>query len=253
MPDNAKKHLLILGGTSEARTLARRLTIELSKKIRVTTSLAGRRAKIPTLPGELRIGGFGGVEGMKDYIADNAVDFVVDATHPFSPKISANANFACLGAAIPRVQLVRPLWKMPPGADWIEVDDMAGVAEILPSFAKRVFMTTGARGFEELSGLENLWFLVRMIDPPKDPLPLKSYTLARGSPPYSLEGERAILAEHDIDTLVSKYSGGEATAAKIFAASEANVKIVLINRPPPEPGVVVETVNDAFAWVAAQV
>jgi len=252
MPDSNKSHLLILGGTTEARTLARRLTIELSKKIRVTTSLAGRRAKIPALPGDVRIGGFGGVEGLKDYMAENDVDFVVDATHPFSPKISANANFACLGAAIPRLQLVRPHWKLPPGADWIEVDGMAAAAGILPKFARRVLLTTGSRGFEEFGGLKDVWFLVRLIDGPKDKLPLSNYTLIRGSPPYTLEGEREILAEHDIDTLVTKQSGGEGTAAKITAASEAGVKIVLISRPPPEPGMVVQSVEDAYAWVAAQ-
>ena len=245
----APRHLLILGGTAEARELARRVAITIGKKVRVTTSLAGRRAKAPALPGEVRIGGFGGIGGLVDYLNQNAVDFLIDATHPFSAVISDHANAAATATGMPRLQLLRPLWQLPPTAEWIEVDDLTEAARDLPRFARRVFLTTGVRGLGAFSNLDDIWFLVRLIDPPAEPPPLAQLELITGKPPYTFEDERAILADHNIDTLVTKHSGGEGTAAKVFAAAEAGVKIVLIRRPPPEPGPVAETVDDAFAWI----
>ena len=247
------KHLLILGGTTEARELARRVSLMLGKKVRVTTSLAGRRGSTPDLAGEVRTGGFGGIQGMKDYLGDDAVDLVVDATHPFSPTISDHANIACAAAGVPRLQFLRPAWVLPPSAKYLEADDMAEAAEMLPRIAKRVFLTTGLRGLEAFSGLDDLWFLVRLIDAPETPPPLVHHHLISGNPPYSLDAERALLAEHDIDTLVSKQSGGLSTEAKITAALDAGVTIVLIRRPPPEPGPQVETVDEAFAWIESRV
>ena len=249
MPDNQAKHLLILGGTAEARELARQVSLMLGKRVQVTTSLAGRRASTPALGGNVRIGGFGGIKGLSEYLAENAVDLVVDATHPFSPVISDHANTAATGLGVPRLQVMRPLWKLPPTAEWIDVDGMDAAVASLPRFAKRVFLTTGKNSLDAFSALEELWFLVRLIDPPSDPPPLKNHELITGSPPYTMQGERAIFAEHRIDTLVTKHSGGDATAAKIFAAAEAGVKIVLIRRPPTEPGPVAETVDEAFQWV----
>jgi len=253
MPD---KHLLILGGTGEARELARRVSLMIGKRVRVTTSLAGRRATTPNLAGEVHTGGFGGVQGMMAYFKDNAVDLVVDATHPSSPTISDHAATACGDArdgGIPRLQLVRAEWRIPPSAQLVEVDDFMAAADYLPKFAKRVFLTTGIRGLEAFSGLKDLWFLVRLIDKPETQPALESYQVITGRPPYSLEDERAILAEHSIDALVAKNAGGSATEAKIFAAAEAGVKIVLIRRPPPEPGPTAETVDEAFAWIEARV
>lgn len=247
------KHLLILGGTTEARELARRVSLMMGKKARVTTSLAGRRTTTPALAGDVRIGGFGGIEGMMAYLRDNCVDLVVDATHPFSAVISDHANVACAGVTVPRLQVRRPGWRMPPGATFLEVDGFGAAAGILPRIARRIFLTTGLRGLEVFSGLDDLWFLVRLIDAPKTPPPLADYHLITGTPPYSLEDERGLLTGHDIDTLVTKHSGGDGTMAKITAAAEAGVTIVLIRRPPPEPGPRAETVDEAFAWVESQI
>ncbi|NQV84149.1 MAG: cobalt-precorrin-6A reductase [Rhodospirillales bacterium] len=250
------RHLLILGGTGEARELARRVHLMIGKRVRITTSLAGRRAVPPTLAGDVRCGGFGGIQGMMQYLKENAVDLVVDATHPFSPTISDHATVACgdpHAGGTPRLQLVRAPWRFPPSAKWIEVDDFASCANYLPQFAKRVFLTTGVRGLDAFSGLDDLWFLVRLIDAPTTPPPLAQYQIITGRPPYMLEDERAILAEHRIDALVAKNAGGKATEAKIVAAAETGVKIVLIRRPPPEPGPTAETVDEAFAWVEARV
>ncbi len=250
MPD---KHLLILGGTTEARELARRVSLMMGKRVRVTTSLAGRRDSQPDLAGEVRRGGFGGIQGMMDYLGDDAVDLVVDATHPFSPTISDHANAACSSQGVPRLQLLRPAWTLPHGAKYLEAGDLAEAAEMLPRMAKRVFLTTGLRGLEAFSGLDDLWFLVRLIDAQETPPALAHHLLISGNPPYSLDAERALLAEHNIDTLVSKQSGGAGTEAKITAALEAGVVIVLIRRPPPEPGPQAETVDEAFAWIESRI
>lgn len=243
--------LLILGGTIEARELAQRASIELSEKLTVTTSLAGRRRAQPTLAGEVRVGGFGGIVGLIEYLSENAVDLLVDATHPYSPVISNHASNACAALSIPRAQVMRPPWKLPPSARYIEVDDMKGAAKILPDIARRVFVTTGARGFEEFAELEDVFFLVRLIDAPEKPLALKNHQIILGQPPYSLDQERTVFAEHEIDLLLTKHSGGEQTAAKIFAAAECKIKTLIIRRPPPEPGNVFETVDAAMDWIRA--
>ncbi len=247
------KHLLILGGTTEARELARRVSLMIGKKLRVTTSLAGRRATTPALAGDVRVGGFGGIEGMKTYITEHAVDLVIDATHPFAGQISDHANVACAGVPVPRLQVMRPGWRMPPGATYLEADGLDGAAAILPRVARRIFLTTGHGGLEAFSGLEGLWFLVRLIDAQKAPPPLADYQLITGAPPYTLDAEQDLLAEHDIDTLVTKDSGGEGTEAKVIAAAKTGVTIILIRRPPPEPGPLAETVDEAFAWLEGRV
>jgi len=247
------KHLLILGGTTEARELARRVSLMMGKRVRVTTSLAGRRAGTPALAGDIRTGGFGGIRGLKAYLGDAAVDLVVDATHPFSPTISDHANAACSGQGVPRLQLLRPVWTLPRAAKYLDADDMAAAAAMLPRIARRVFLTTGLRGLEAFSGFDDLWFLVRLIDKPETPPPLTHHKVITGTPPYALDDERALLAEHDIDTLVSKQSGGTGTEAKITAALEAGVAIILIRRPPPEPGPVAETVDEALAWIESRI
>jgi precorrin-6A/cobalt-precorrin-6A reductase len=249
MPSSPSKTLLILGGTREARELARRATLEVGRRVRVITSLAGRREQPPTLAGEVRIGGFGGVPGMIQYLAGNAIDMVVDATHPFSATISDHAATACLTAGVPRIQLRRPAWRLPPKAEWLEADDAADAAGLLGRFARRVFLTTGVKDLAQFSGVAGVWFLVRLMDAPKASLPLRSYETVIGRPPYSLEDERELLRVHEIDTMVAKASGGDATAAKITAAAEAGVKIVLIRRPPPEPGPLADSVDACLAWV----
>jgi len=250
------KHVLILGGTGEARKLAQRIKFVIGKRGRITTSLAGMRSTPPNIPGEIRNGGFGGIKGLIAYLARNTVDIVIDATHPFSRIISNHATIACGDASnggIHRLQLMRPPSLIPPSAKWVEVDDLKSAANYLPNIARRVLLTTGIRGLESFSNLEDLWFLVRLIDKPKTPPPLVNFQVITGRPPYTLKCERAILVEHSIDALVTKDAGGRSMDAKIFAAAEAGVKIVLIRRPAPEPGPVAETVDEALAWIEAMV
>jgi len=247
------KRLLILGGTGEACDLAEQAAELFSGRLDITSSLAGRTDN-PRMPsGRVRRGGFGGGPGLAGYIKEQPVDLLIDATHPFAAKISANAYDACLVTDTPRLILTRPPWTLPPEAKWIEAADMTEAAAMLPEFARRVLLTTGTGGLDAFAGLDGIHFVVRLIEEPADPLPLSRYGLVVARPPFSVEDEARLLAEHNIDTMVSKHSGGAATVAKVAAAIEAGVKMVLIARPLPEPGDAVDTVEAALNWLKSQV
>ena len=250
------KHVLILGGTGEARKLAQRINSEIGKRVKITTSLAGIRSSPPNLPGRIRSGGFGGIKGMESYLHKNDIDLLIDATHPFSRIISNHATIACRNVkddGIPRLQLIRPLWRIPSSASCIEIDDLNTAAQYLKNKAQRVFLTTGIRGINNFSNIKDLWFLVRLIDRPKTILPLENHELVIGRPPYSLKDELKILAQHSIDTLVAKHAGGSSTEAKILAAVETDIKIVLIRRPSPEAGSVAKTIDEALTWIRERI
>ncbi|MGW1835917.1 cobalt-precorrin-6A reductase [Streptomyces sp. NPDC002067] len=241
------RHVLILGGTAEARELAAALVA--GGRVRVTSSLAGRVAA-PRLPvGEVRVGGFGGVEGLVRWAREHGVDALVDATHPFAEVMSANAARAAAAAGVPLLALRRPGWEPQPGDVWHRVASLDGAAAALPALGRRVFLTTGRMGLARFAHLDGLWFLVRSVDAPEGPRPPRMETLLdRG--PFTLEGERALLAAHRIDVLVTKDSGAAATAPKLTAAREAGVPVVLVTRPPAPAGVAtVPGPAEAVAWL----
>ncbi|MFZ3569579.1 cobalt-precorrin-6A reductase [Streptomyces sp. BH097] len=241
-------HVLILGGTTEARGLAEAL----HPRVRVTSSLAGRVAA-PRLPaGEVRIGGFGGAEGMAEWIREHAVDAVIDATHPFAETISFNAARAAATAHVPLLALRRPGWVPGAGDDWREVGSLAEAAAAVRG-AGRVFLTTGRMGLAAFADVDDADFLVRSVDAPEPPAPPRmSVLLDRG--PFTLSGERAVLAEHAIDVLVTKDSGGAATSPKLVAAREAGIPVIVVRRPPVPEGVpVATTVEAATEWLHATV
>ena len=240
--------LLVLGGTGEARRLAGVLVG--TPGLRVVSSLAGR-VKAPSLPaGEVRIGGFGGTAGLAQWLRDNRVDAVVDATHPFAARITAHAVQACAATATPLLVLSRPGWTAGPGDLWHWVRSLDEAARLLPALGRRVFLTTGRQDLAVFADLD-LWFLVRSVDPPEPPVPRHSEVLlARG--PFTVDGERDLLERHRIDVLVTKDSGGIMTAAKLMAARDARIPVVVQRRPPlpSGPGVErVESVEDAVVWV----
>ncbi|MET9696647.1 cobalt-precorrin-6A reductase [Streptomyces sp. NPDC006529] len=252
--------MLILGGTTEARHLAEALAEDLAegtatpetRRTLVTTSLAGRVTH-PTLPpGASRIGGFGGPEGLADWLRSHAVDAVVDATHPFAERMSFNAAAACAATGTPLLALRRPAWTPAPGDDWHHVPTLAAAAAALPALGRRAFLTTGRTGLAAFAHLDATWFLVRSVDAPTAPLPRQTEVLLdRG--PFSLEGERALIREHRIDVLVTKASGGSATAPKLTAAREAGIPVLVVDRPPVPQGVpVAESARAAATWVRAR-
>ncbi|MDO0910069.1 cobalt-precorrin-6A reductase [Streptomyces sp. DT2A-34] len=228
------RHILILGGTTEARELAAALTAR--HGVRVTTSLAGRVARPGAVEGDVRIGGFGGAQGLADWLRAEHVDTLVDATHPFAESITANAVRAATATGVPAVILRRPGWRPGPEDRWHEVASLDEAAGLLPSLARRVFLTTGRLGLAAFAHLTDLHFVVRSVEPPEPPMPPHTEVLlARG--PFTADDEAALLREHRIDVLVTKDSGGEATSAKLTAARRLALPVVVVRRPPLPEGV----------------
>ena len=174
--------LLILGGTAEGRALAEASEARFGSSLTVISALAGR-TRAPLLPaGEVRIGGFGGAEGLASYLRDERVGLLVDATHPFATQISAQACEAAARAGTKRLALVRPPWRPVPGDRWIDVDTVDDAVAAIPAQARRVFLTVGVRSLAPFAGRHDLWFLVRLVDEPAEPIPLAQHRLicARG-------------------------------------------------------------------------
>ncbi|GAA3458382.1 cobalt-precorrin-6A reductase [Saccharothrix longispora] len=225
--------VLVLGGTGEARALAAALA-----GTRVISSLAGR-VNDPKLPeGEVRVGGFGGVDGLVAYLRAERVDAVVDATHPFADRITANAVAATRETGTPFLVLRRPGW--PPRPGWEYVDSVAEAARRVAG--RTPFITTGR---QELAHFTR--GVARTVDPPDPPVPGVTVLLDRG--PYAVEGELALMREHGVDVLVTKDSGGPMTAAKLEAARHLGLPVVVVRRPPAPDAPCVATVAEALDWL----
>ena len=242
--------LLILGGTGEAAALARAVCARFGDAIDVTTALAGRTLHPGPIPGMVRIGGFGGAAGLAEYLADQGVDRLVDATHPFAADISRAARLACDQGGVPRLLLVRRPWRRHPLDRWIEVDTVEAAAQIVGRVGRRALLTVGAGEITAFSPATGVRFLVRMIDAPRERLPLRFHEIVLGRGPFALAEERHLLQRHAIDVLVCKASGGAATEAKLVAARELSLPVIMVRRPPVERGLSVDTVDAALDWLA---
>lgn len=224
---NEFPRILILGGTSEASQLAARLQ---DKHLSVISSLAGRVSQ-PSMPlGIVRIGGFGGADGLATYLNEEAIQVVIDATHPFASRISCNAEIACKAVNVPLISFERPPWTPHEDDHWLHVPDMRSAARLADNNYTRIFLSIGRQELGAFSDCRRAWFLVRAIDQPEDTLPAKSkLILQRG--PFHLDAERKLLRDEVIDVIVSKNSGGPATYSKIEAARELNIPIIMVDRP----------------------
>src|ERR1700722_14387407 len=242
-------HLLILGGTAEAAALAQAAIDSFDDRLAVTTSLAGRTEQPGPLAGAVRIGGFGGPSGLTSFIDAQSIDLLIDATHPFADQMARHAREAAEAAQIPRLMLIRPAWRRHPLDRWIEVGDIAGAAAVLPRAGRRVFLTVGPGELDAFTHLADHFFLVRTIDPPRESPPLADHALVLGRGPFTVAGERQLMRRHAIDALVAKASGGAATEAKIIAARELSIPVVMVRRPLPERGERVDTVEAAVIWI----
>jgi precorrin-6A/cobalt-precorrin-6A reductase len=220
------KRVLILGGSAEARTLA---TLLLHQGHDVITSLAGATSA-PLLPaGRVKLGGFGGREGLASFIREERIHIIADATHPFATTISASAFAAALACGIDYVRLERPEWQPQPGDQWKIVKSAKAAADILPSDAI-VFLTIGRKGIQPFISRADLAGVVRMIEPPSEPIP-PNWKLVLERPPFTVDDELSLMRQYDITVLVSKNAGGEQTSAKLVAARRLRVAAVIIERP----------------------
>lgn len=243
--------ILLLGGTAEARELAVRLQ---DAGVRFVSSLAGRVAR-PRLPvGAVQIGGFGGVSGLEAYLLEQRVDAVVDATHPFAEGMTRNAIAACATLGLPLLRLERPGWTEPEDAGrprWHWVDDHDEAASTAARLGQRPFLTVGRQSLGRfVEPLGDHQALVRVVDAPEVAVP-ESWTILLSRGPYPVESERSLFAEHEVDVLVTKDSGGTYTQAKLQVAAETGAAVVIVRRSAA--AVNVPVVNDAAAaasWVS---
>jgi precorrin-6A/cobalt-precorrin-6A reductase len=241
MPDLSRpQRVLILGGTTEARALAASCA---ERGIHVVTSLAGRTSTPLAVAGEVRVGGFGGADGLAGYLRTEGFDALVDATHPFAATISAHAARAAGAAGVPLLVLRRPGWTERPGDRWHRVPSVAEAAGLLPGLGRRVFLTTGRQSIGAFADRDDCWFLSRSVEPPEPPMPRHlEVLLDRG--PFAVAGERALLTGHRIDVLVTKDSGG--STAKLDAARELGVPVIVVDRPPAGPAPAAATAEEAL-------
>jgi precorrin-6A/cobalt-precorrin-6A reductase len=262
--------LLLVGGTGEARALA--AVLDRTPGLRVVSSLAGAVAR-PRLPvGEVRVGGFGGPDGLARWMTEHRVAAVVDASHPFAARISASCVTAASSTGVPLLRLERPAWTASPGDDWRLVPDVVAAAALLPELLSeglserpsdlprerasgpagrcgRVLLTTGRRDLPAFYDVPDVSIVARCVDPPVDAVPPHvEILLDRG--PYTVEGETELLRSRAIDVLVTKNSGGALTEAKLVAARSLRLPVVMVERPrAARPPAVVHDVDAAAAWV----
>ncbi|WP_411837915.1 cobalt-precorrin-6A reductase [Paracoccus sp. ME4] len=236
------RRILLLGGTSEASRLAALLA---RAGVAAVFSYAGRTEAPIVQPLPTRIGGFGGAEGMARYLRDQEIGAVVDATHPFAVQISRNADAACRAAGVPMLMLRRPAWPVDPG--WRRVPDIAGAVAALPRAPTGVFLAIGKQTLAPFAALPHRW-LLRLVDAPDaPPLPGAQVVLARG--PFTVAGDRALMQAHGITHLVAKNSGGAGASAKLDAARDLGVRVVLIDRPAVPDRPQVATPEQALDWL----
>lgn len=244
-------HLLLLGGTTEARRLAE--TLKDVPGLRVTLSLAGRTENPAPQPVPARVGGFGGVEGLEAYLKAEGIGAVVDATHPYAARISAHAAAACGTAGVPLLALRRPAWARQAGDRWREMAAVpAAVAALKAQRPRRVFLALGRNEVRAFEAAPDHAYLVRSVDPIDPPLNVREahYIVARG--PFDEAGDGALLKAHRIDLIVSKNSGGAATYGKIAAARALGIPVMLMARPELPDVPAVSDMAAARAFVLAR-
>ena len=193
------------------------------------------------------MGGFGGPEGLAQWMTDEHIAAVIDATHPFTAHMPHHVLQASRATGVPHLRVLRPEWTAEPGDRWTVVPDLDAAARHVALGPRRVLLTTGRQELTPFARSEAAtWFLVRSIEMP-DPMPLARAQVVLSRGPFRLDDELALMKTHRIDTLVTKNSGGSAAAAKLAAARQLGVDVVMIARPPAE-GQSVATTEEAMAW-----
>jgi precorrin-6A/cobalt-precorrin-6A reductase len=249
-PHAAPVRVLVLGGSGEARRLAARIAED--RRFAAVISLAGRTSAPLEQNLPVRVGGFGGVEGLVRYLVEERIEKVIDATHPFAARMSANALEACARLGVPLLAFSRAPWERVAGDRWTEVVDNGAAVAALGASPRRVFLTTGRMGLADFSAAAQHFYLIRAIERPLscDLPPLHALILERG--PFTVESELSLMRETQVDTLVTKNSGGEATYAKIEAARRLGLDVVMIARPGGEAGRIAHRVEEAIAFLAEE-
>ncbi len=218
--------------------------------LRGVYSFAGRVARPKPVALPRREGGFGGVDGLVSYIRAHGVTHVIDATHPFAAQMSRNAVAACQQTNTPLVALNRPAWNPVTGDRWQVVPDVAGAVTALDRPACRVMLAIGRMHLEAFAPNPQHFYLLRLVDPPSGALPFPDHHALISRGPFSVDGDKALLQDHRIDVIVSKNSGGSAASAKIHAARDLGVPVIMIDRPQMPARHEVGRVAEVMAWIA---
>jgi precorrin-6A/cobalt-precorrin-6A reductase len=237
--------VLLLGGTTEANRMARALA---EAGVEAVFSYAGRTEAPLAQPLPTRVGGFGGVEGLRAYLKAERISHVIDVTHPFAAQISRNAVAACAGA-VPLIALEREAWVAGPGDDWRHVPDIAAAAQALPKAPCRVFLAIGRQHLDDFAGKPQHRYLLRLVDAPTCALPLPDAEAVIDRGPFTVEGDLALLRGYRIELVVAKNSGGEGARAKLIAARTLGLPVVMIERPAIPKRARVGTVAEVMAWL----
>ncbi len=262
MRENQKtmpEKLLILGGTSEAYKLAEFLNTQLSpQKINFVSSLAGTTNEPKPPAGEFRTGGFGGLKGLKNFLVQEKISLLVDATHPFAEKISKNAHLAATALGLPFLRLTRPPWVRHNDDQWIEVSSVENAVKYLTYVYKKtgtlfpirsIFLTTGNKELELFRKFTKCKFLIRTVEVPELASKWPEAVFLQDRGPFTLENEIKLLNQHEISLLVTKNSGGNSTYAKIEAARKLKIPVLMVRRPEMNPALFCCTVTEVADWI----
>jgi len=236
----------LLGGTTEAGLLARAIA---DAKVDGIYSYAGRTDAPMGQPMQMRVGGFGGIEGLITYIGAENITHVIDATHPFAAQMSTNAVAACRAAGVPLVALERAPWVADAADQWTHVPDLAAAAGALGPIPRRVFLAIGRQHLDAFAGQPQHHYLVRLVDAPNGDLPLPKARLIVARGPFTVAGDRGLMRDHGTQVVVAKNAGGKGAVAKIAAARALGLPVVMIDRPAIPERAVVRTVAGVMDWL----
>ena len=239
--------VLILGGTTQASQLAQLLGSR--DEYDTVFSLAGV-TKNPVLPTvSVRIGGFGGADGLRDFLRDQAVGAVVDATHPFAAQMSRHTAMACASSGVPLLRIDRPVWTEVEGDRWTHVSSIEDAAAALGDTPRTAFLTTGRKDLGPFQRASQHHYILRSIDAPEPSSLPRKVTLLLARPPFTVASEMVLMKDHAVTVLVTKNAGAEATAAKLVAARRLGLPVIMIDRPVLPSVATVSTIEEALGWL----
>ncbi|MEJ6398764.1 cobalt-precorrin-6A reductase [Yoonia sp. 208BN28-4] len=239
--------LLLLAGSGEAKQIAQALAQDGTPAI---ASLAGETRRPSELGLPTRVGGFGGADGFRDYIHAAGITAVLDATHPYAADMTTRTARLCAELSIPYCHVLRPPWTPEPGDDWTEIAREEDAKTYIHSW-QTVFLGTGRKTLHRFKNLEGTRLICRLIDPPTEPFPFEGGEFLIGRPPFSVDREKELFRLLNVDWLIVKNAGGDASRTKLTAAGDLGIPVLMIKRPAMPDTTRVETVADALAWVRA--
>lgn len=239
--------ILLLGGTTEASALAKTLAETGADAV---FSYAGRTAKPVSQPLPTRVGGFGGVEGLAEYLRTESITHVIDATHPFAAQMSTNAVHACEAAGVPLCAFERPAWQAGEGDHWVHADTIEEAVTALPDTPARVFLAIGKQNLSQFAAKPQHHYLLRLVDAPEADLPLQHTTVEIARGPFDVAGDTALMQRHAVTHVVAKNAGGAGAAAKLTAARSLNLPVIMIGRPQVPERPVKGSVAEVMAWLS---